>query len=289
MINGHTQLFGLLAHPAAHSLSPLIHNTSFKATGINGTYLAFDVTPAGLSTSLAAMRVMNIGGFNLSMPLKTAVIPMLDEISPRAARLQAVNTVVNRDGRLFGDSTDGQGFIDALHANGVEVANQTLTVLGAGGAGRAIVAAAIDADAAQINVFKRQNQTFTQVRQQMTRWSPNVAVVAYEDQAAMARSFDDSQIVVNATNVGMAGNQQLPVSQQLMNRLGPQHVVVDVVYFPLLTPFVQAAKQQGSRAANGIGMLVHQAAGSFLEWTGQKMPIQKVVEAVKTEVSHRQK
>ncbi len=136
MIDGHTKLYGLLAHPAAHSLSPLIHNTSFKVTGINGVYLAFDVMPNELQTSVDAIRTMAIGGVNLSMPLKTTVIPLLDEITSRAERLNAVNTVINRDGKLVGDTTDGQGFIDALKYQNVSVEDKTLTVLGAGGAGR---------------------------------------------------------------------------------------------------------------------------------------------------------
>lgn len=289
MIDGHTKLFGFLAHPAAHSLSPLIHNTSFKVTGINGVYLAFDITSAGLSDSLAAMRTMNIGGFNLSMPLKTDVIPLLDEVTPRAERLQAVNTVVNRDGRLIGDSTDGQGFIDALKANNITLDEKVITVLGSGGAGRAIISAAVDAGARKVYVFKRTNDLFESRKEQLEGWSNVVEVLPYEDEDLMIEAIDQSWIVANSTNVGMAGDQSLPVTPAVLEHLTPNHIVTDAIYFPLETPFIRAAKKQGSHTYNGIGMLVNQAAGSFLEWTGQRMPVDQVIEAVHEEVHKREK
>ena len=289
MIDGHTKLFGFLAHPAAHSLSPLIHNTSFKVSGINGAYSAFDVTSDGLAATLDAMRVMDIGGFNLSMPLKTDVIAFLDEITPRAERLHAVNTVVNRNGHLVGDSTDGQGFVDALKQENVRLEDKTMTVLGAGGAGRAIISAAIDAGVKKIYVFKRHNATFATLKAQLENWSDVVSVFPYEDIVNMQRPIAASQIVVNATNIGMAGDQASPVTDEVMQQFGPQHVVVDVIYFPLETPFLKAAAKQGSHTYNGIGMLVNQAAGSFLEWTGQQMPIDQVITAVNQAVRERVK
>lgn len=289
MIDGHTKLFGFLAHPAAHSLSPLIHNTSFKVTGINGVYLAFDVTSAGLADSLAAMRTMNIGGFNLSMPLKTDVIPLLDEVTPRAERLQAVNTVVNRDGRLIGDSTDGQGFIDALKANNITLDEKVITVLGSGGAGRAIISAAVDAGAKKVYVFKRTNDLFESRKEQLEAWSNVVEVLPYEDEELMIKAIDQSQIVSNSTNIGMAGDKSLPVTPAVLNHLTANHIVTDAIYFPLETPFIRAARKQGSHTYNGIGMLVNQAAGSFLEWTGQRMPVDQVIEAVHEAVRQREK
>ncbi len=288
MIDGHTILYGLLAHPAAHSLSPLIHNTSFQETGINGTYLAFDVTPDHLSESIAGIRAMHIGGVNLSMPLKTDVIPLLDRITPRAKRLNAVNTIVNRDGQLLGDTTDGQGLVDALRFDGIQLADTTVTVLGAGGAGRSVISAAVDAGAARVIVFKRQNTTFDQRKQQLTAWSKTIQVKPYEDEAELVRAIQESQVVVNTTNIGMGDDPRLPVSPEVLQQLGPSQVVVDAVYFPLETPFVRAAKQRGCRTFNGIGMLVHQAAGAFLEWTGRQMPIDVVMNAVNQAVAIRE-
>lgn len=287
MINGHTKLYGLLAHPAAHSLSPLIHNTSFEVTGINGVYLAFDVIPDNLKPSIEAMRAMNIGGVNLSMPLKTEVLPLLDEVTPRATRLRAVNTITNHAGRLIGDTTDGQGFIDALESAGITVKNQKIAILGAGGAGRSIIAAAIEAGAAKITVFKRENATFMSRKKLLESWSTVVTVIPYDDDHAMAKSVADSQIIINATNLGMGENQLLPISQTVLTQLTPQHVVVDAIYFPLETPLVAAAKKRGCRTFNGVGMLVHQAAGSFRQWTGQKMPVETVMAKVKRAVAKR--
>lgn len=288
MIDGHTKLYGLLAHPAAHSLSPLIHNTSFDVTGINGIYLAFDVTSAGLADSLAAMRAMHIGGFNLSMPLKTDVLPLLDEITPRADRLQSVNTVINRDGKLIGDSTDGQGWVDALKQDNIAIDEAVVTVLGAGGAGRAIISAAVDAGAKQVYVFKRTNDLFDARREQLESWSDVVKVLPYEDESLIEKAFSESRIIANATNIGMAGGQSLPVGEGAMAQLTPQHVVSDAIYFPLETPFIRAAKKRHCHTYNGIGMLVNQAAGSFLEWTGQRMPTVPVIQAVHQAMIDRQ-
>lgn len=287
MIDGHTKLYGLLAHPAAHSLSPLIHNTSFHVSGVNGVYLAFDVVPENLKTAMAAMRAMAIGGVNLSMPLKTAVLPLLDDITPRAKRLNAVNTIVNRNGKLVGDTTDGQGFVDSLKHAGIDIKGKTITVLGAGGAGRSIIAAAIEAGASKVCVFKRQNKSFAPRKALLESWSDKVSVLPYENEAAMAAAVSQSQIIVNATNIGMSDDNQLPISEAILNQLTSHQVVVDAIYFPLKTPLVKAAEKKGCRTFNGIGMLVHQAAGSFLEWTGKRMPVEKVIATVNQEVAKR--
>lgn len=288
MMDGHTTLYGFIAHPAAHSLSPLIHNTSFRALGINAAYLTFDINTDTLEAMVAAIRAMGIGGMNLSLPLKTDVIPLLDAVTPRAKRLNAVNTIINRDGQLTGDTTDGQGFVDALEYQGIQIAGKRLTILGAGGAGRSIIGAAIDAGVAHIGVFKRQNATFADRKRQLESWSDKVSVLPYDDEQAMVQSVSDSQIVVNTTNVGMAHDQAMPVSQAVMAAITPQHIIFDAIYFPLVTPFLAAAKIKGAQTFNGIGMLVQQAAGSFFEWTGQKMPIDQVMAAVNEAVASRQ-
>ncbi|WP_283679801.1 shikimate dehydrogenase [Lentilactobacillus sp. Marseille-Q4993] len=284
MIDGNTKLYGLLAHPAHHSLSPLIHSEAFKQLGINGAYLAFDTETDDLSSVFNSMKQMKIGGFNLSMPYKREALRHMDEVTPDAQKLGAINTVVNRNGKLFGTSTDGVGFIQALADEQVAVAGKRAVVLGAGGAARAIILALIRNNAAQIDVFKRQNATFATTKQELEGWSDLISVHPFGNQNSMKAILGESDILVNATNVGMAGDDHTPIDPAL---LSPQTVVFDSIYFPLATPLISQAKQNGNLAINGIGMLINQAAESFRLWTGNKMPTAEIKKVVYREIMAR--
>ncbi|MBA1434554.1 shikimate dehydrogenase [Bombilactobacillus bombi] len=280
-------IYGLFAHPVQHSLSPLIHNTSFKKLDIPGIYLKFDIIPEHLTNAIAAIKALNIKGVNLSMPLKTAVIPFLDELTPTAQQLNCVNTIINQDGYLKGDTTDGRGLISSLNYNGIQVQNKTITVLGAGGAGRAIIAALNNQQAAKINVFKRKNSSFLTRQQQLESWSPNIAVIDYQDELALKESLEQSQIIINTTSLGMKPDKHLPISLTALKQLRPQQVVIDIIYSPICTPLLQIAQQQGCHTFNGIGMLVHQAAQSFEEWTQQKMPIDLITNTINNYLNNK--
>lgn len=279
MFDGHTDLYELIAAPAHHSLSPLIHNTSFNTLDINSVYLAFDVEAAELGDTVASLRALSVRGANVSMPYKEAVIPYMDELTLMAKRLGAVNTIINQNGHLVGDSTDGQGFVDALTDEGLTVKGKHIVVLGAGGAGRAVVAASAEAGAI-ITVFKRHNRTFDAIHDQLTSWSPNIRVRPYEDLDAMATAISDADIIMNTTNVGMGTNTGIPLDDSMMSLLQPDQFVGDAIYAPLETNFLKVAKQQGCRTMNGISMLIHQAAGSFVQWTSEPMPVATVKEVV---------
>ena len=154
-ITGTTRLGGLLGSPVAHSKSPLMHNESFRLLGLDFVYLCFDMGPEKLERTVQALRDMNVYGFNLTMPLKTAVIPYLDELSEEAALIGAVNTVKNENGRLIGYNTDGMGFMASVREQGMDVSGRTVTLLGAGGAASAIgVQAALDG-AAVLHINRR--------------------------------------------------------------------------------------------------------------------------------------
>lgn len=279
MFDGHTSLYEFIANPAKHSLSPLIHNTSFQALQINSVYLAAEIEPDHLEDVIRAMRATIITGINVSMPYKESIIPYLDELTPVAKQLKAVNTVINRDGHLIGDSTDGEGFLNALRDEGVTVTDKQVVVLGSGGAGRAIIEACAAAGAT-VTVFKRHNATFDAIQRRLTSWSPNITVQPYEDDAEMSRRIAQADVVVNTTNVGMGADERLPLSDSAMRQLHHGQVVADVIYAPLETAFLKQAKAQGCRTTNGIGMLVHQAAGALTRWTGQKMPVEQVKQVV---------
>lgn len=288
MVDAHTSLYGFIAKPARHSLSPLIHNTSFQALGINSVYLAFDVEQAQFESAVQSMRALPIQGINVSMPYKQQIIEYLDELTPVAKQLGAVNTVINQDGYLIGDSTDGEGFIHALQDERVTVKGKRVAVLGAGGAGRAIILATAN-EGAEVTVFKRQNSTFNALQERLTSWSERIRVFPYEDQVQMAKVLQQADVIVNTTNLGMAHDTRSPVSPPVMRVIHAGQMVADAIYAPLETPFLAQAEQQGCHTMNGLGMLVQQAAGSFNRWTGQQMPVDNVKEAIKQQLEHTKK
>ena len=159
-ISGTTRLGGLLGHPVSHSISPMMHNDSFAALGIDYVYLCFDLQAEDLGNVVSALRAMNVYGFNLTMPLKTAILPYLDSLSPASRLCGAVNTVVHQDGMLIGHNTDGIGFFKALSHAGCDPKGKTITVLGAGGAAGAILSQAVICGAAKIFIACRKGPSF---------------------------------------------------------------------------------------------------------------------------------
>lgn len=279
MIDGETALFGFIAHPARHSRSPRMHNLSFDHWGLNARYLAFDVAPDQLAGTIAGIRSMGIAGVNLSMPFKQTVVPLLDELTPRAQRIQAVNTIKNVHGKLIGDSTDGAGVFQDLQHQGLHLTGKRVMVLGAGGAGKAIIAAALDYGVASVTVFKRNNERFSAVKRWLEQLSQTTSVelklVAYEDHQQMQQVAQSSDLIINATNIGMT-TTGTPLPLETIRQLKPQQTVYDVIYQPLETTFLRLARQQGCHNHNGLGMLIWQGALAFEFWTGKPMPVAAV-------------
>ncbi|GAY76560.1 shikimate/quinate 5-dehydrogenase I beta [Sporolactobacillus inulinus] len=286
-INGRTRLYGLFAHPAKHSLSPLMHNLSFRKRGINAVYLAFDLT-GDLGDAVNSIRQFDMGGVNLSMPFKRTVIPFLDELTPTADLIGAVNTIMNRDGRLIGANTDGTGFFAHLAANGYATKQKTATILGAGGAGLSIIAAGASKGLSTIHVFKRRNASFPavsdQLRQIAAAYPTTIQLHDYNDEAALQRALSESDFLINSTNIGMGDDAKLPVAEALIDCLSPSAVVCDAIYEPRQTRFLHAAKQRGCITFNGLGMLIYQGAQAFQRWTDQEMPIDDVEDALLKEL-----
>ncbi|MDT6980240.1 shikimate dehydrogenase [Levilactobacillus zymae] len=279
MIDGKTQLYGLLAHPAHHSRSPRMHNLSFDHWNINARYLAFDVAPGDLAAAIGGMRSLGIAGVNLSMPFKQTVIPLLDDLTPRAQRINAVNTIKNDQGRLIGDSTDGAGLFQSLQSREFDLRGQRVVILGAGGAGKAIIAAALDYQLARVDVFKRQTPSYASVANWVADLAPTGATPLqlhpYEDVTTMHDLVAQADLVINATSVGMT-TAGLPVPTDVLAVLHPGQVVYDVIYHPLETAFLARAREAGCTTHNGLGMLIGQGALAFQFWTGKPMPVAAV-------------
>lgn len=286
MISGYTALYGLVAHPAHHSLSPMIHNMGFKQHQIDARYLVFDsqAQPQDIAT---AIRTLGVAGVNLSMPYKQSLVPLMDELMPAAQLVGAINTVVLRSGELVGTNTDGDGFWRALQKKYPTLANQQIVMLGAGGAGLAIIEAAARYGVAAIQVFKRQNPTYAAVEQRLVtianHHSMSIVLHDYADERALQHALITADCVINATNLGMVNTPGLPIAAPLIRQIAPTCLVTDLIYAPRQTTFLQLAAQSGHPTQNGLGMLIEQAALSFEFWTGRVLQNDPIYHALMKE------
>ena len=278
-IDGYTRLAAVVANPIKHSISPFIHNSAFEATGINGVYLAWEVEVGDLAETLANIRRYQMFGINLSMPYKEEVIPYLDELSDEVRLIGAVNTVVNQNGNLIGYNTDGKGFFKSLPS--FKISGKKMVLLGAGGAAKAILTQAILDGVSQLSVFVRsismeKTKPYLETLQSETGF--RVDLYALEEHSVLQEKIADSDLLVNATSVGMDGKSS-PVPENLL--LPENLLVADIIYQPFETPFLQWAKSQGNVAVNGLSMLLCQAAEAFKLWTGKEMPTDQIWESLK--------
>jgi len=258
---GSTRVVGIIGDPVTHSRSPAIHNAAFAALGLDWVYVAFPVPRGKGAAALDAVRTLGLAGLNVTMPHKPEVAAACNELSDSARALESVNTVVNRDGVLFGDSTDGPGLLAALRDEGVDVRSAGVLVLGAGGAARAIVHA-LGAAGARVTIAARRADAGAYA----ARLAPDAHVV---DFAHVDDAVHSASLIVNATPIGMAGEPP-PIS---VAALQPTQFVYDTVYHPSPTPLLEAAAARGIPHAGGLGMLVHQAALAFTLWTGEAAPL----------------
>ncbi len=255
---------GVMGDPVRHSLSPLLHNTAFAELGLDWVSVGLPVPEGAAPQALAALVPLGIAGVSVTMPHKRAVSELVDECTAVARRLEAVNCVINRDGRLIGDNTDGQGFLEALgRGTGMVPEGKRCVVVGAGGAARAVVLALREAGAAEIVVVARRPEA-----------ALGAAALAGEaGRVGSAREAPECDLVVNATPIGMIGDHSKHPPVVPAEALGPGQVVVDLIYEPAETPWMAEASRRGATVLGGIGMLVHQAAAQLERWTGLKPPV----------------
>jgi shikimate dehydrogenase len=264
----------VIGHPVRHSLSPLLHNTAFAALGLNWTSLAFDVAPGQAVGALDGVRALGLAGISVTMPHKSDVAALVDECSAVATTLGVVNCVVNREGTLRGENTDGAGFLASLaRGAGFDPAGKRCLILGAGGAARAVAVALAGAGCADVAVL---NRTAARADAVAALAGPVGRVGRLDDDADVAQA----DLIVNATPVGMEGtgaeNERWLVPPSLLHR---GQVVADLIYAPRPTAWLAAAAEAGARTVDGLGMLVHQAAAQLELWTGFPAPVDRMWEA----------
>lgn len=287
MISGRTKLTGFFAKPASHSLSPLMHNLAFSHWGIDAVYLAFEVDQTNLRQAVESIRTLDMLGVNVSMPNKTAVLAYLDQLSPEAELIGAVNTIVYQEQRLIGYNTDGMGFVRSVNETGHPIKNQKIVVLGAGGAAKAIVVQMALEGAQEITIYKRLNATFLPLKEYFAKVSEKtgcpIRLHDYADESQLALDLSQANLLINATDIGMGSKKdQLPIAD--VKLLHSQLAVFDLIYSPSETRLIQEAKKMGIKAYNGLGMLIHQGAIAFELWTHREMPVQNIRERLEQEV-----
>lgn len=266
-------LAAVIGWPVEHSRSPAIHNTAAAATGADLVYVALPVEPGNGAEAAASMRTLGIRGMSVTMPHKVEVLDAVDELTPVAQVLGAVNHITNHDGHLVGNNTDGAGFVAGLrHDAGLELAGKRVGVFGAGGAARAIIHGCVEAGADVIVVARNAE-----------RAEHAAAVAPAGASSGTISMFAESDVVVNATPVGMAGSASEQDTPFDVAALVDGCTVVDIVYTPLETPLLRAARARGLVAVDGLSMLVGQAAEQFSAWTGFEAPY----EAMRNAARHR--
>lgn len=256
----------LIGHPLGHSLSPALHNAAFHAAGIDAEYNLADVLLAELAAVVASLRADAMLGANVTVPYKQHVIPYLDDLSDDARILGAVNTIVNRAGRLFGLNTDVPGFAADLREHGVDVQGKCVVILGAGGAARGVAAALAGMGTARLTIANRTVERAEAIAAQY----PTIAKAITIEGGALSAVLPQVALLVNATSVGLHGDD-LPIGEDALTHLAPSAVVYDLIYRP--TALLRAAEAHGLRTVDGLGMLVHQGALAWEAWTGQPAPL----------------
>jgi shikimate dehydrogenase len=259
-IRGTTRLAGVMGWPVAHSRSPRLHNYWLAQHGIDGAYVPLPVKPENLTMALRALPALGFAGVNLTVPHKETALAVVDRIEPTAGTIGAINlVVVGADGRLEGRNTDVYGFMAHLRAQAPGWSAQApAVVLGAGGAARAVIVGLIEAGVREIRLLNRTRNR----AEQLTELGPSVVVHDWDTRAA---ALEGAGLLVNTTTLGMTGQPPLEIDLAAL----PQAAVVDdIVYSPLETPLLAAARARGHTIVDGLGMLLHQARPSFQAFFG---------------------
>jgi len=269
-LSGSSGVFGIIGHPVCHSLSPAMQNEALQACGLDGVFVPFDVQPERLGEAVAGLRSLGIRGVNVTIPHKTGVVPYLDELDESAAAAGAVNTIRNEDGRLIGYNTDGDGLVRSLTEEfAFTPGENTVVVIGAGGAARGAVAALCRAGARRIIVVNRSRERAETLVAAMEGRYPAVALEVTGCGEQLTPSLPKASLVVNTTSLGM--NNEVITGLDL-NALNRNAVVYDMVYAPPVTPLLREAHRLGLRHGNGLGMLAAQGELAFRIWTGIMPP-----------------
>ena len=275
-ITGRTKLAGIMGWPVTHSRSPALHNFWIDEHGVDGAYLPLAVRPEHLEEALRALPALGFRGCNLTLPHKQAALAIVDKLEPLARRIGAINTIiVMPDGSLEGRNTDAFGFRENLRERAPDWKPSAgpAVVLGAGGGARGVIAALIEARVEEIRIVNRTLVRAEQVARDLAAAGARITALSWSELASALRG---AGLLVNTTSLGMNGEPELEID---LSPLPPRAVVADIVYVPLETPLLAAARERGHLTVDGLGMLLHQGRPGFEAWFGSPVQVTRELRA----------
>lgn len=279
-VNGETKVLGILGYPVKHTLSPLMQNAAIEALKLNYIYVPFEVRPEGLERAVYGIRALGISGMNVTIPHKEAVMNFLDEIDGSAELIGAVNTILNRNGKIIGYNTDSPGYIRSLREDaGFDPKGKTIIVIGAGGAAMGIIAGLFLSDASEIIIANRTIGKAEKIKVNYTERCRGrsiqikTAPLSYLKDPKVLSSVD---LIVNTTSMGLEGM----APDVDFASTSPHVLISDIAYKPPVTAFLRKARDAGRKTVGGLGMLIYQGAISFEIWTGEKAPVDVMKKAL---------
>lgn len=277
MISGKTRLVALVGHPVGHSLSPAMHNASFAADGLDFAYVALDIEPEGVSAAVWGAAALGFRGFNVTMPHKRAVVPLMDELDESARVSGAVNTVVIEGRKLSGYNTDGSGLVEACKEDGVGLAGRWVLLLGAGGAAASIAVAFCDEGIGELHIVNRSIEHAGRLSEKLREAGKKTRIEIHPP-GFLNQEIPNSPVIVNATPQGMREGDPLPIPSR---RLDENSTVVDAVYRPgVETALIRQARERGARVVSGERMLLFQGVLAQKLWTGRQPNIRAMAAAI---------
>jgi shikimate dehydrogenase len=275
---------GLIGYPVSHSLSPLMQQAAFDELHIEANYVLWETPQDQLAEKIASLRSSAILGANVSIPYKEDVVQLVDECDPYAARIGAINTIVNRGGSLFGYNTDASGFIMALiEFNAFQCVGKKVVILGTGGAARAAAVGLLEKGVGEMVLLGRTEAHLQNIQRHLSIISVKLDKTtlikgALFSDPAITKFLSNADLVVNTTPVGLKKDEStLPID---VNALPITTLVLDMIYNPPLTPLQRIARAHGCKVLNGLSMLLYQGALAFELWTGRPAPIQVMQKAL---------
>jgi len=280
IVKATTRLYGIFGHPVEHSLSPYMHNSAFVKLGLDCVYVAFDIKPGKLGDAVRGLKALNVHGINITIPHKETILNLLDEIDNDAMLVGAVNTVINKDGRLTGYNTDVGGFLRAVKEDfGLLPDGKKIFVVGAGGAARAVVVGLATNRAAEVVIVNRTRSKADALAQEFKNHFPKITFksLSLRDSRAISTEISNTELVINCSSAGMKGENPLNLPLGLLPKGA---CIYDLVYEPSVTPLIKDARDLRLNSNSGISMLLYQGVEAFEIWTGKKAPVEEMKKAL---------
>jgi len=278
LITGKTEIYGIIGYPVKHSFSPMMHNAAFFELKMDAQYLPFSVKPENIPQAIQGIKALGITGINVTIPHKSSIIPYLDEVTPLAKKIGAVNTVKNDNGRLIGTNTDVLGFIQSLKKLNFSPTNKIIGLLGAGGSARALIAGLSDAGASKLLIHNRTVERAERLEFEFSKKFPDTQIKSVSLGNISNSSLD---LLVNTTTVGM----EYDASPIDLNNLKNKEHIADIIYTPPKTKLIKQANDLGIPNINGLGMLLYQGCEAFRFWTGKSAPEAVMLEQLRNLVN----